>query len=40
MKTILKFDTGANGFKLMIYVLAIAAGLVLFLGIAFLMFVF
>ena len=36
MKTILKFDTGADGFQGMIYVLAITALMVLTLGIYFL----
>lgn len=35
MKTILKFDTGADGFKFMIYVLAITAVIVLGAGIYF-----
>lgn len=36
MKTVLKFDTGAEGFKKMIYVLAVMAGIVLIAGIVFL----
>lgn len=36
MKTILKFDTGADGFKKMIIVLAITAVIVLITGIYFL----
>ena len=36
---ILKFDTGADGFLAMIYVLAVAAGVVLVLGIYFITFV-
>jgi len=36
MRTILKFDTGADGFKGMIYVLIITAIIVLVLGIYFL----
>ena len=36
MRTILKFDTGADGFKKMIYVLAVTAVLVLILGVYFL----
>lgn len=32
MKTILKFDTGADGFKKMIIVLAITAVIILVLG--------
>ena len=36
MRTILKFDTGADGFKKMIYVLIFMATLVLALGIYFL----
>ena len=35
MKTILKFDTGADGFKKMMLVLAITATLVLIFGIYF-----
>ena len=31
-KQIMKFDTGADGFKMMIYVLAVCAILVLILG--------
>jgi len=34
-KQIMKFDTGADGFQAMIYVLGISAGLVLILGIIF-----
>ena len=37
MKTILKFDSGADGFMKMIYVLAATAVVVLILGIIFLM---
>ena len=37
MRTILKFDTGADGFKKMIYVLAVTAVLVLLLGAYFLL---
>ena len=37
MKTILKFDTGADGFKKMIYVLAFMAATVLIVGIVFIM---
>ncbi len=40
MKTILKFDTGADGFMKMIYVLALTTVAVLALGIYFLFFVF
>jgi competence protein ComGC len=36
MKTILKFDTGADGFKKMMIVLAVVAVLVLLFGIYFL----
>ena len=36
MKTILKFDTGADGFKKMIIVLGVAAVVVLGVGIYFL----
>ena len=36
MKTILKFDTGADGFKQMMIVLAIIAALVLVFGLYFL----
>lgn len=36
MRTILKFDTGADGFKKMIIVLAVTAVLVLIAGIYFL----
>jgi len=36
MKTILKFDSGADGFQGMIYVLVITAVIVLALGIYFL----
>ncbi len=35
MRMILKFDTGADGFKQMIYVLAVTALLVLVLGVFF-----
>ena len=35
IKTILKFDTGADGFQKMIYVLAIGAMIVLIAGIYF-----
>ncbi len=38
MRMILKFDTGADGFKKMIFVLAFAAVGVLVLGIYFLMY--
>ena len=38
MRMILKFDTGADGFKKMIYVLSFTAAGVLILGIYFLMF--
>jgi len=37
MRTILKFDTGADGFKKMIYVLAFTAVVVLVLGIYFIL---
>lgn len=37
MKTILKFDTGADGFMKMIYVLAVTAVVVFVLGVFFLM---
>ena len=37
MRTILKFDTGADGFKKMIYVLAFMAVVVLLAGIIFMM---
>jgi len=40
MRMILKFDTGADGFKAMIYVLAVTAALVMILGIYFLIFTF
>ena len=40
MRTLLKFDTGADGFKMMIYVLAFTAAAVLILGIYFLLFLF
>ena len=40
MRMILKFDTGADGFKAMIYVLAVTAAGVLILGIYFLLFCF
>ena len=36
MKTILKFDTGADGFQAMMIVLALTAAIVLGLGIYFL----
>ena len=36
LRTILKFDVGADGFQKMIYVLAVGAGIVLILGIFFL----
>jgi len=36
MKTIMKFDSGADGFQGMIYVLAVTAVIVLSLGIYFL----
>jgi hypothetical protein len=36
MKTILKFDTGADGFQAMIFVLAVTAVVVAILGIYFL----
>ena len=35
MRTILKFDTGADGFQKMIYVLAFMAAVVLIAGIIF-----
>ena len=37
MRTILKFDTGADGFKKMMYVLAACALLIVIVGIYFLM---
>jgi len=40
MRTILKFDMGADGFKKMIYVLAVTAVLVLLLGVYFLLLTF
>ena len=40
MRTILKFDTGADGFLKMIYVLAATAAAVLVFGIYFLVFMF
>lgn len=40
LRMILKFDTGADGFKKMIYVLAFAAAAVLSVGIYFLTFEF
>ena len=40
MKTILKFDTGADGFKKMIYVLIVTALLLLGLGVYFLLHTF
>ena len=36
MRTILKFDTGADGFQAMIVVLAVTAAMVLAIGIYFL----
>ena len=36
MKTVLKFDTGADGFKKMMIVLGVAAVIVLIVGIYFL----
>lgn len=36
MKTILKFDTGADGFKKMMLVLAVTAAILLVLGLYFL----
>lgn len=36
MRTILKFDTGADGFKKMVIVLGVAAAVVLAVGIYFL----
>jgi len=36
VKTILKFDSGADGFQGMIYVLAVSAVIVLILGVYFL----
>ena len=36
MKTVLKFDTGADGFKKMIYVLFVSAIVLLIVGIYFL----
>jgi len=39
-RTILKFDSGADGFKFMIYILTVGAVGVLGLGIYFLFFVF
>jgi hypothetical protein len=35
LKTILKFDVGADGFQKMIYVLAVCAAIVLMVGIYF-----
>ena len=40
MRTILKFDTGADGFLKMIYVLAVTAFIVLISGLIFILFVF
>ena len=40
MKTILKFDTGADGFMKMIYVLGITAVLILGAGVYFLITIF
>ena len=40
LRMILKFDTGADGFMKMIRVLAVAASLVLLLGIYFILFMF
>jgi ABC-type multidrug transport system permease subunit len=40
LRTILKFDTGADGFMKMIYVLAFCAVVVLLLGIYFIMITF
>ncbi len=37
LRTILKFDTGADGFLKMIYVLAVTAGAVLIIGAYFLL---
>ena len=39
MRMILKFDTGADGFKKMVYVLAMTAVIVLLFGIYFIFFV-
>ena len=39
-KTVLKFDTGADGFLKMIYVLAITAIITLIVGIVFMMITF
>lgn len=39
IRTILKFDTGADGFKKMIYVLAVTACLVLVFGIYFVVYI-
>ena len=36
MKTVLKFDTGADGFKKMMIVLGVAAAVVLVVGVYFL----
>ena len=36
MRTVMKFDVGADGFKKMMVVLAITAGLLLLVGIIFL----
>jgi len=40
MKTILKFDTGADGFKRMVYIMVVIAALILGFGIYFLIAVF
>ena len=40
LRTILKFDTGADGFQKMIYVLAVTAIVVLLSGICFFIFEF
>lgn len=40
IRMILKFDTGADGFEKMIFVLAVTAVMVLLAGIYFLLFVF
>ncbi len=40
MRTILKFDSGADGFKRMIQVLAITAVLTMILGIIFLLVIY
>ncbi|MBI3602581.1 MAG: hypothetical protein HY209_06805 [Candidatus Omnitrophica bacterium] len=36
LKTILKFDVGADGFQKMMYVLAIGAAIILIIGVLFL----